>query len=330
MSSEPPTISVVVPAYFNEDSVPELVGRLTDVARETPDERFEFVFVDDGSGDGTFALLSAAAEEDDRVSVARLARNFGSNAAILAGLGYATGDAAVVISADLQDPPELIPELIHAWRDGAQVVLATRRKRHDPIQARFFAAVFNRLVRRFVFSDFPPGGFDFMLVDRRVIDILVGLQEKNSYIFGQTMWVGFERRVVPYDRAERRGGRSRWTTAKKIKYFIDAFAAFSYLPIRLASIAGFCLAASGFLYILVIVAIYFAGKVAIQGWASLTAIVLLTSGVQLILLGVMGEYLWRTLDESRQRPPFVIASLVNKEPVGRLPEWVQPPPTGSS
>ncbi|TMJ93602.1 MAG: glycosyltransferase family 2 protein, partial [Actinobacteria bacterium] len=162
-----------------------------------PDE-LELLFVDDGSGDGSFELLRQEAERDARVQVMRLSRNFGSNAAILAGLTYARGDAVLVLAADLQDPPELIPELVAAWHAGAEVVVAARRSRNDPFVSRFFSAGFNRLFRRFVFRDFPPGGFDFLLISRRVARVLARMSERNSYIFGQAFWVGFERRIVEY------------------------------------------------------------------------------------------------------------------------------------
>jgi len=156
-------------------------------------------------------------------------------------------------------------------------------------------------------------GFDVMLLGRRVKDILVEMREKNSYIFGQVMWVGFKREVIYYDRMGRAHGRSRWTLAKRIKYFIDAFTAFSYLPLRLASLLGFLLASLGFLYALVIMILRFISYVPIAGWASLIVVVLVTSGTQLLLIGILGEYVWRTLDESRRRPPFIIQALVNLE-----------------
>jgi polyisoprenyl-phosphate glycosyltransferase len=304
-------ISVVVPVYYNAESLPTLLARLGDVAREIPDAEFEWLFVDDGSGDDSFSVLQALARGDERVRVVRLSRNFGSNAAILAGLTYCRGDCAVVISADLQDPPETIHELVAAWRQGGQVVLAARRSRDDPVVPRLLATAFNRLFRRLVFRDYPPDGFDFMLLDRRVVDVLVRLQEKNSFIFGQAMWVGFRRRVVYYDRVARAHGESRWTTAKKIKYFIDAFTAFSYVPLRAASLLGLGLAGLGFLYAAVILLLRLTADIPVEGWASLSVIILVTSGTQLLLVGLLGEYLWRVLDETRRRPPFLVAEVVN-------------------
>ena len=304
-------ISVVVPVYWNAESLPLLKAELETIADALPDDRFEFIFVDDGSGDGSYAVLEGLAQVDERVRVLRLSRNFGSNPAILAGLSTVTGDCAAVISADLQDPPSKIPEMVAEWRGGSQVVMAARAIRHDPMTSRFFGSAFNYLFKRFVFPDFPRHGFDFMLLDRQVVDVLVDLQEKNSYIFGQVMWVGFERSVIFYERQERQHGQSRWTTAKKIKYFVDAFSAFSYLPLRLATMMGFLMAGLGFLYTLLIVILRITNEVPVTGWASTTVVVLLAAGTQLILLGILGEYLWRVLDESRNRPPYIIRNTVN-------------------
>jgi dolichol-phosphate mannosyltransferase len=304
-------ISVVVPVYWNAESLPHLLAALDKVAAALPDDSFEFVFVDDGSGDASYTVLEQFAGEDARVRALRLSRNFGSNPAILAGLAHAKGDCVAVISADLQDPPEKIPEMVAQWRAGNEVVLAARATRHDPPLSRFFASGFNFLFKKIVFNDFPRHGFDFMLLDRQVVDVLVDLQEKNSYIFGQVMWVGFQRVVIYYERQEREHGQSRWTVAKKIKYFIDAFTAFSYLPLRLATLMGFIMAGFGFLYAIVIVFLRLTSQIPISGWASTTVIVLMASGTQLILLGIVGEYLWRVLDESRKRPPYIVRSSVN-------------------
>jgi polyisoprenyl-phosphate glycosyltransferase len=308
-------VSVVVPVYFNAETLPELVRRLGAVGEQLRRHELELVFVDDGSDDESFAVLQELGAGDSRVRALRLSRNFGSNAAILAGLTHARGDAVVVLAADLQDPPELIPELTAAWEEGAEVVLAARRGRDDPFLSRFFAGIFNRLFRRLVFRDFPRGGFDFLLVSRRVTDVLVSMGERNSYIFGQVMWVGFSRRVIEYDRAARAGGRSRWTLTKKAKYFVDAFTAFSYVPIRAASLLGFLLALAGFAYAAVVVVLRLTGAISgAPGFTTLTVLILLAAGIQLIVTGLLGEYLWRVLEESRRRPAFLVESTVNLEP----------------
>lgn len=311
------TISVVVPVYFNSHTLPALLEKLRHVADQVPASVFEFVFVDDGSRDHSFEVLAAASESDSRVRAIRLSRNFGSNIAILAGLAHASGDAVVVISADLQDPPEMIADMVTAWREGVDVVLAARRSREDPWLSRTLANTFNILFRKLAFADFPPGGFDFMLVSRRVAHILVRMSEKNSYIFGQVMWVGFQRRVLYYDRAERAGGRSRWTLTRKIKYFIDAFAAFSYLPIRLAAVLGFLLAFAGVGYATVLGGLILSDIAFDTGHAAIVITVLIGSGVQLAIVGMIGEYLWRVLEEARNRPLYIVDTATDSMSLGR-------------
>jgi polyisoprenyl-phosphate glycosyltransferase len=308
------TVSVVVPVYYNSSTLEALLTRLRAVAEQMLPDAFEFVFVDDGSGDDSYDVLRRESKLDDRVRAIRLSRNFGSNAAILAGLTYARGDCVVVLAADLQDPPELIPDLVAAWRDGAEVVVAARRSRDDPFLSRILAGVFNRLFRRLVFRDFPAGGFDFLLLSKRVAGVLVSMGERNSYIYGQAFWVGYRRRVIEYDRAPRAEGRSRWTFAKRAKYFVDAFTSFSYLPIRAASLLGFLLALAGFAYAAVLIVLRLTGVISdAPGFAALAVLVLVASGVQLIVIGMIGEYLWRVLEESRRRPPFLVESAVNVE-----------------
>ncbi len=309
--SESRLISVVVPIYYNSSTLRELLRRLKVVASDLQRYDLEFVFVDDGSGDDSFAVLAAESLMDDRVRVLRLSRNFGSNAAILAGLNYARGDCTVVVAADLQDPPELIPELVQQWELGSDIVLAARRTREDPFPGRLAATLFNRLFRRFVFPNFPRNGFDFMLVSRRVRDILTRMSEKNSYIFGQVMWVGFNPATIYYDRVAREFGQSRWTFTKKIKYFIDAFSAFSYLPVRAASLLGLILALSGFVYAALLIVLRLLDIVREPGFSAIMIVLLLTSGTQLIMTGAIGEYLWRVLEETRNRPPFLVAASIN-------------------
>jgi glycosyltransferase involved in cell wall biosynthesis len=310
VSNPEPLVSVVIPVYFNAETLPALLERLNAVSLLVKAARFEFVFVDDHSRDDSFEILKRACALDPRVRALRLSRNFGSNAAILAGLSYAKGESVVVLSADLQDPPEKIPEMVDAHFRGAEVVLAVRRRRDDPWLTRLFAAAFNRLFRWIAFPSFPKNGFDFMLLSQRVARYMVGMAEKNSYIFGQTLWLGFDPVVIPYDRARREGGVSRWTVLKKVKYFIDAFTAFSYLPVRAASVCGFVLALLGFLYAGLVLFERVSHAIPVPGFSALMIVVLISGGTQLIVTGMIGEYVWRVLEESRKRPPFVVATLV--------------------
>ena len=310
-----PLVSVVVPVYGNAADLRTLHERLSAAVRAAGSIESEFIFVDDGSADDSFEVLAALAAEDPRVRVLGLSRNFGSNPAIMAGLGQASGDAVMTLAADLQDPPELIAPLVAAWRDGAQVVLAARRKRDDPLPSRLLAGLFNRLFRAVVFSHFPKGGFDLVLLDRAVVDTILAMPEKNSYLFGQVLWVGFRRATVHYDRAARRSGRSGWTLWSKVKYFIDAFTAFSYLPVRAASLIGLLLACFGFAYAALVVMLRLRGDLSEpRGFSALIVVILVTAGVQLIVAGLTGEYLWRVLEEVRPRPPFVVARRINAPP----------------
>ena len=306
-------ISIVVPVYFNAASLRLLQQRLAAVAAQMPPSEFEFIFVDDGSGDDSFGVLQDLAARDARVKVLRLVRNFGSNAAILAGLAHAHGDGTVVLSADLQDPPELIPEMIAKWQAGSQVVLAARAARQDPLMTRWTSDVFNWLFRRFVFPNFPPRGFDFFLADNKVVRVLVENAGANLYLFGLLLWTGYKPVTLTYPRAERPFGKSRWNLGRKIKYFLDAFVGFSYVPLRFASVIGIVLAFLGFLYAaFLIIARIFLGF-PVEGWTSLMVVLLLVSGVQLVLLGILGEYVWRNLDETRHRPLYLIGETVGMD-----------------
>lgn len=306
-------VSVVVPVYYNEPSLPLLHRRFADIAAALSDLEFEFIYVDDDSGDNSFCVLKEIAQQDRRVKVVKLIRNFGSNVAILAGFTHSTGDCTIVITADLQDPPELIPELVARWRAGWEVVLAVRTKRHDPILARLWAGLFNRLYKRFVFHNFPADGFDLFLASRRVIDTLIKHAGPNLYLFGLLLWTGYKYDTVTYTRAERPFGKSRWTFSNKAKYFIDAFVGFSYLPLRLASVVGMLLAILGFGYAIFIIVARFLTGFPIEGWASLMVVLLLVTGTQLSMLGIVGEYLWRNLDEARGRPLFLVDQVIGSD-----------------
>jgi glycosyltransferase involved in cell wall biosynthesis len=299
-------ISVVVPVYFNEASLPPLHQRLAEVAAQVPQSEFEFVFVDDGSADDSFGVLKDLAARDTRVKVLRLVRNFGSNAAILAGLAHARGDGVAVISADLQDPPELIPEMIAKWKAGNPVVLAARAARRDPWVTRWAGDSFNWLFRRFVFPNFPTKGFDFFLADKKVIRVLVENAGANLYLYGLLLWTGYKPATITYTRAERPFGASRWNLGRKVKYFLDAFVGFSYLPLRFASVIGIVFAILGFLYAAFLVLLRIFWGFPVEGWTSLMVVLLIVSGLQLVMLGILGEYVWRNLDEARRRPLYLI------------------------
>lgn len=307
------TVSIAVPVYYNELNLPHLFPRLFGLADANPQYDFEYIFVDDGSGDNSFQILADLAERDARVRVVKLSRNFGSNAATLAGLHYVSGDCVAMIAADLQDPPELITTMLQRWEAGKKVVLATREDREDPLVNRLLSGAFYWLFRRLAIREMPANGCDFVLVDRKVADMLVQMGEKNPYLFGLILWLGFDRDIVYYTRQKRELGKSRWTLGKRVKHFIDALVSFTYVPMRLVSALGIALALAGFVWAVVVVLNRILAGVPVQGWASLMTVVLVVSGVQLLTLGIFGEYLWRNFEETRKRPSFVIDQLIGIE-----------------
>jgi glycosyltransferase involved in cell wall biosynthesis len=304
------TISVIVPVYNEESNISVLYSRLQNVAVNAPYD-FEFIFVDDGSIDHTFSILGELAARDRRVKVLKLSRNFGSHAACLAGLKYARGDACSFISADLQDPPELVLVLAGKWENGFDVVIGVRE--WDTASFRLFPKIYWKLVRRFALKNTPETGTDAFLIDRKVVDAVVSIGEKNTSIFGLILWSGFDQTIVSYKKGERTRGVSKWTLARKIKLFIDTFVSFSYFPLRVISILGIVTAFTGFVYALIVIAARLFYFKTIEGWSSLMVVLLLVSGVQMIMLGVLGEYLWRNFDESRKRPPFIVKNVLGFE-----------------
>ena len=304
-------VSIVVPCYFNELNIPETYSVIKkDVFEKNKDIDFEIVFVDDGSKDKTFDELKKVHGIDSRVKIVKLSRNFGEFRAIIAGLSQATGDAMVVMSADLQDPPYLIGEMIQYWQAGEKVVIAARNKRNEPWIKNFFANTYYKIVRKLVIKDYPEQGFDFNLIDRSVSSILVNMQEKNSSIYVQLIWTGFNPKVIEYTRQAREKGKSMWSYGKRINLFIDTFIVFSYTPIRWISGFGILMSISGFISALILIYDKLMHGTNVAGWTSLMVVVLVLAGVQMIMLGVIGEYMWRNLDESRKRPLYIIDQII--------------------
>jgi len=307
-------LSVVIPVYFNAESLAPLWQALEASLATLPgDLDWEVVFVDDGSGDDSYAELERLHHAaPTRVRVARLTRNFGQVAAILAGLHLARGDACVVLSADLQDPPELIPELARRWDGGARrIVLATRAAREDGAFARWASRVFYRLMRRYAVPNMPEGGFDFFLVDRRVVDIINRLDEKNTFLQGMILWTGYRPDVIPYTRRRRPHGRSRWSLSRKVKYFVDGFVTYTVAPIRLITLVGLGVSLLSFGYAALILLLRLLWGLPVEGWAPTMISILGLSGVQLVMLGIIGEYLWRNYYETRKLPSYVIDDVLD-------------------
>jgi dolichol-phosphate mannosyltransferase len=313
-SSTEPLLSLVVPVYYNEENLSVTWAAVRSTLQDLPPGMdWEMIFVDDGSGDGSFdALLALRQSEPERVRIIKLTRNFGQVAAILAGFQSARGDCCVVMSADLQDPPELILEMVNRWGGGnRKIVLASRENREDGFLARVASRAFYRLMRRYAIPNMPEGGFDYFLIDRCVIDIINETDERNSFLQGQVLWTGFDPDVIPYTRRKRTIGRSRWTLGKKFKYFTDGFVSYTETPIRLITILGLIVSVLTFAYASLIVVMRLLWRVPVEGWAPIMITLLMLGGIQLVMLGVIGEYIWRNSHEARKRPIFVIESTLD-------------------
>jgi dolichol-phosphate mannosyltransferase len=305
-------LSVVVAAFNEEGNLPLLHERLLALDWAALRMEPEFVYVDDHSRDGTPRVLAGLAASDPRVKVLRFSKNFGSHKAFTAGLENCTGDAAVILAADLQDPPETIPLLLAKWTEGARVVWAVRGDREgESLMTRLLSRAYYFLMRRFAEVRPPRKGADFLLVDRLVVDELRAAPEKHTSLLSLIQWMGFDQAEITYTKAARHSGRSNWTFRKKVRLAMDSFVSFSYMPLRLASACGLLFAFSGFLYAAVIAVRAVSLGSPVQGWASLMCVLLIVSGVQLVMLGVLGEYLWRTFDEARGRPRYVIEKRIN-------------------
>ena len=301
-----PDVSVVVPAYNEAENLAPFYERLRRVMEGEP-LTWEWIIVDDHSDDRTFQRGAEIASSDGRVRVVRLSRNVGSHAAIFCGLDRARGRCAVAMAADLQDPPEVIPELVAEWRAGARVVWAARRKRQgERVATRGLARLYYLLMRRVVgVREMPARGADFFLLDGVVVDALRRFTESNVSIMALLTWMGFPQATILYDKQRRRRGQSAWGLERKIKLSLDSVTSFTYVPMRLMSYSGFVVAFAGFVYAAVVAANALMGR-PVAGWSSLMVVVLVLGGFQLVMMGVLGEYLWRTLDAARRRPRYLV------------------------
>jgi polyisoprenyl-phosphate glycosyltransferase len=299
-------LSIVVPVYYNELNLPDTIPNLLSL-REKISYELELVFVDDGSKDRSLEILLRYHDlYPKNILVVKLTRNFGAFSAIQAGFAKATGDCIGVIMADLQDPLELFIEMIKNWENGIKAVFAVRAKRDDPKLSKFFSNSYYSLFRRFAIPGYPKGGFDFVLIDRQVLNDLNKIHEKNTNIMSLIYWLGYSYVTIPYVRKKREKGKSKWTFGKRIKLAIDSFVGFSYFPIRLLSVLGLVFAFVAFVYGAIVIYKWAIGKIPVEGFTALMIVVTFTGGIQMIMLGVLGEYLWRVLDESRKRPAYVI------------------------
>ena len=298
-------LSIIIPVYFNEDTLELLYEDLKKKVLHKLEE-YEIVFVDDGSGDNSWDKIKKIALIDPNVVTLRLSRNFGSHTAILAGFAHATGDCMTMVAADLQEPLEIIIEMYEKWKQGKKVVIAVRKDREDGFFQKLFSNTYYSLMQKYALKDMPSGGFDCFFIDKKVRDVLVSMNEKNSSIVGQVLWAGFEMDKIYYVRKKREIGESKWTLSKKIKLFIDSFMAFSYVPIRFISTLGIFISIVGFILAVFLIVNKFMFNVPVQGWTTMMITLLMLSGIQMLTLGVIGEYLWRNFDESRGRPTYIV------------------------
>lgn len=303
-----PKISIIIPCYFNEENIPHTSKELIENEKNfDSDMQFEYVMVDDGSKDKTYeALLSFKAQYPDKVTLVKLAGNVGSYNAILAGMHHATGDCNVILAADLQDPPEMIPKMVTYWKKGIKFVVANRENREEGFGQKLFSNTYHRLIKKYALKNVPTGGFDLVLFDKQLREEVIKINERNTNQIYLLAWLNYDYVNIPYTRRKREIGKSRWTLQKKIKLFIDSFVSFSFAPIRLISIIGLILGIVAFGYGVFIIISRILGDIQVAGWSAMMVTFLFVSAFQMMALGIIGEYVWRALDAARGRPNFVI------------------------
>lgn len=302
-------ISIVIPVYNNEGSLKILYERLVATIKSYNTAfSYELIFINDGSKDNSLGVLKELQQKNPGVVLINFSRNFGQMAGILAGWKYATGDAVINISADLQDPPEQIEKMLREWENNNEIVINYRESRDDELSSAITSKLAYRLFR-YSLPTLPPGGFDYALLDRKAMDAVNSITEKNRFYQGDILWVGFTIKYLPYIRQKREHGKSAYNFVKRFGNFMSAFLNVSYFPIRLMSVLGFFTAVSGFIYALSILSAYYFHKTPFQGWAPLMMIILIIGGLLMIMLGIIGEYIWRIYDEVKYKPNYIIKEI---------------------
>lgn len=300
-------ISVVIPLYNEAAVMEQTYQRLKNVMEQLALD-YELLFVNDGSKDKTLAIVQAISFADPHVKCLAFSRNFGHQVAITAGTDYASGDAVIIIDADLQDPPELIPEMVHKWQEGYDVVYAQRSKRDgETLFKKWSAKMFYRTLHKLTDVEIPVDTGDFRLMDRKVYTELKKLNEKNPFVRGLVSWLGFKQIAVAYERDARAAGETKYPLKKMLKLSIDGITSFSHQPLKLASYAGVVLSGAGFIYMLIVLFQALFTSTTVSGWSSMIVIQLLFSGFVLVILGMIGEYIGRIYDEVKDRPLYIVA-----------------------
>jgi dolichol-phosphate mannosyltransferase len=302
-------ISIVIP-LFNEEAVIEELYRRLKITMDRLDENYEIILINDGSKDGTLSTMKKIAQSDSTIKLVDFSRNFGHQIAITAGIDYASGDAVVLMDADLQDPPEVIPKLVAKWKEGYDVVYAKRKKRiGESFFKRMTASLFYRLLKNMTNVEVPVDTGDFRLMDRKIVDILKHMKEKNRFVRGLVTWIGFDQTRVDFERDERFAGETKYPLTKMIGFAFDGITAFSFKPLKLASCLGFLAASMGFVFIAYGVILKIFTNITITGWTSLFVSTLFLGGVQLLCIGIIGEYVGRIYDETKKRPLYIVRDL---------------------
>ena len=306
-------LSIIIPVYYNEKNLQPLYEDIREKIIEPGLFDYEIIMVDDGSGDNSWAEMEKLAEQDKNISLYHLSRNFGSHAAILCGLEHCTGDCAVIKAADLQEPTELIPEMYKRWQEGYNVVLAVREGREESASTKTFANFYYWMVRKFALKQMPKNGFDIYLIDRKVIDVLSLMDEKDSALTGQILWSGFKTTEVPYVRQARTIGKSRWTLSKKYRLVMDTLYSFSTVPITVVTLVGALAFIISLIWALLVLINKIAGNIPVSGFTTMFIFQLFSFGITMTTLGVIGGYLWRSFDASRNRPIYIIEKEYRKK-----------------
>lgn len=311
-----PLVSIVVPALDEYDNVPAVLDRLVELGGMHPGFDFELVLVDDGSSDGTAERTIAEAPPGLQVTVVQLSRSFGSHQAITAGLRRTSGACAIVLGADIQEPPELIAEFLAKWEQGSDVVWGIRKTRVRSWRSELPSRLFSYLFTRYAdLANYPPEGPSGMLVDRAVLDELNRLEESNRNVMALVAWLGFQQTRVLYEQLPRQHGESHWTRRKMVKLAVDSLVQFSSMPLRACTFTGLGVAAGGMIYAIVLVIRSLLGVATPSGWPTILVVVLVLGGIQLTVIGVMGEYLWRAVEETRRRPLYVVRGVTRSSRV---------------
>lgn len=299
-------LSIVIPIYNEEMNIEELYNRLKKTERSFTNS-FEIIFTNDGSTDNSLYILKTLASANKNVKIIDLSRNFGHQIAIKAGLSFATGDATIIMDGDLQDPPELVERLTKKWQEGYHVVYAIRRTRKERFLLRFLYASFYRLLKMMSKISIPLDAGDFCLIDKKIVDILIAMPESNPFIRGLRSWTGYDQAGIEYDRQKRFKGRAKYTFLKLLRLALDGILSFSNIPLRISAIFGFIISGASILLIISL----FIKRLPVPGTTLIAVLVLFIGGVQLITIGILGEYMGRIYEESKKRPSFLIKEKIN-------------------